>query len=99
MNWDLLQHGETLPMRQWFAYLAALALLVSGCASGEPPPPPEAPPPIVRAPAAAPFESASPPSTVRDGVVFPDIPSDASSRVSTVSPLPPRPPLYPMTPP
>jgi hypothetical protein len=90
-------------MRQWAAWLgvaclAALAFLVSGCATGEPVPP-EPLPPLLQAPASAPSAIESPPTAVRDGVVFPDIPSSEGSPVSTVSPLPPRPPLYPMTPP
>jgi len=84
-------------MRQKFAFLIAIALLVSACAADEPaPPPPAALPPLVRAPAAAPSEPASAPSDYRTGIVVPDIPSGVSSHVSTVSPLPARAPLYQM---
>jgi hypothetical protein len=95
---DLPQQWETLPMRQWVAYLPTIALLVSGCASTESAPP-EAWPPIFQAPASAPFHADLPSAGVQDGVVFPDIPPDEASPLSPVSPLPPRAPLYPMTPP
>jgi len=83
-------------MRQWFGCLTAIAFLMSGCASPERAPP--ALPPLFPASSAVPTETDSASSAVRDGIVFPDIPSDAS-RLSPVSPLPPRPPLYPLTPP
>jgi len=83
-------------MRQWFACLAVIAFLMSGCASPERAPP--VLPPLFPTSSAAPTEADSTSSAVRDGIVFPDIPSD-SSRLSPVSPLPPRPPLYPLTPP
>jgi hypothetical protein len=85
-------------MQQWPACLAAIAFLVFGCASPERAPP-AALPPLFPAPAATSsgVDSAAP--AVRDGIVFPDIPSEAASRLSTVSPLPPRPPLYLLTPP
>jgi hypothetical protein len=85
-------------MRQWAAFLAAIAFLVSGCAPPERAPP-AALPPLFPAPAGAPSEADSPSTAIRDGVVFPDIPPSEESRLSPVSPLPPRAPLYPMTPP
>jgi hypothetical protein len=85
-------------MRDWAVCLAAIVLLVSGCAAPErAPPTPLAP--LFPAPSGAPSAAGSPSAAIRDGVVFPDIPPDEASRLSPVSPLPPRPPLYPMTPP
>lgn len=86
-------------MRDSLACLAAITLLVSGCAAPERTPPvPLAP--LFPAPAGAPSEADSPSAAaIRDGVVFPDVPPDEASPLSPVSPLPPRPPLYPMTPP
>jgi hypothetical protein len=85
-------------MRDRFACLATIALLVSACASGEPVPA-ETFPPIYQAPIASPAPREPFPADVRDGLVFPDIPPSDAARLSTVSPLPPRPPPYPMTPP
>lgn len=92
-----MQTERPFPMRRWIPGLAAIALLVFGCATREPPP--KALPPLFPAPGGASSGAVSPPAAIRDGVVFPDIPPDAASPLSTVSPLPPRPPLYPLTPP
>jgi len=84
-------------MQQWFGCLTVIAVLMSACASPERAP--SALPPLFPASSAAPTETESSSTAVRDGIVFPDLPSEAAPRLSTVSPLPPRPPLSPLTPP
>ena len=80
-------------MQQQLACLAAISLLLSGCAADEKLPPLAPLPPLIRAPAAAPPEATS---DRPDWVVAPP---ESPSRLSTVSPLPPRPPLYQLPPP